>query len=62
MMQSRKNRLGLGLYGHPGPIITLLIAHGADVNVKATDGTTAWTYWRANPEIPEALHLAEAKK
>jgi len=49
-------------YGHPGPIITLLAAHGADVNVKATDGETAWTYWRANPEIPKALEKASANK
>ena len=48
--------------GHPGPIITLLVEHGADVHAKAKDGATAWTFWRANPEIPAALQRAEARK
>jgi ankyrin repeat protein len=49
---------------HGGPVVDLLVAHGADINAKANNGTTIplLADLNADPEVRKALEHATTQK
>jgi ankyrin repeat protein len=54
--------LMLAVRANDQPAVRLLIAHGADVNARMSDGTTALSLVKNNPQMQQILTSAGAKQ